>query len=130
MWDWFKTRAENAALRAEVSLLRSQSDKLEWKVAELEKEVRSERNKKDRFVTQYCNQISQKNGLYGVFEDKKPREVEKTERNLSQAEEDKLYWLATQMREDDLQNDLDKPIDTYLNQMKQPDKVEYYLSLA
>lgn len=131
MWDLFKVRARNSALETEVAMLRAQNEKLEWKVEKLEAEVRSERSKKDKFVNQYCNQISQKNGLYGVFEDApKPRKVEQEPRELTQAETDKINYLAEQTRLLDLENDIDKPLHVYIEQMMKPDKLEYYLNLA
>lgn len=126
---FFDNRARIAELQAEVKFLRAQNQTLEWKNTELEKEVRAERNKKDKFVTQYCNQISQKNGLYGVFEEKKAEKKESQPRSLTPKDEEKLNFFAEQMRAEDLQNDVERPLDFYLNQIKQPDNLDYYLQL-
>ena len=123
----FRTAGEVASLTRECLFLQKEREKLEWKVAELEKEVKAERAKKDKFVTQFCNQISVKAGLYGQFtnEEVKAKAVEQLPPVLTPFQEEEIATYAAQMRNADIDDGMQNvpPLDMYIQNMRQdPDK--------
>lgn len=123
----FRTAGEVASLTRECLFLQKEREKLEWKVAELEKEVKAERAKKDKFVTQFCNQISVKAGLYGQFtnEEVKAQKVEQLPPVLTPFQEEEIATYAAQMRNADIDDGMQNvpPLDMYIQNMRQdPDK--------
>ena len=126
----FRTAGEVSGLSQQVTFYEKQNELLEWKVKELEKEVKSERRLKDTFVRQFCNQMSVKNGLYGAF--KTPEEEKRPEQSklfdLSPDEEEKILWAAEQMRNDDIESGNDpRPIEAYANKLRE-DPARYILN--
>ena len=123
----FRTAGEVASLTRECLFLQKEREKLEWKVTELEKEVKAERAKKDKFVTQFCNQISVKSGLYGQFtnEEVKAQKVEQLPPVLTPFQEEEIATYAAQMRNADIEEGMLNvpPLDMYIQNMRQdPDK--------
>ena len=123
----FRTAGEVASLTRECLFLQKEREKLEWKVAELEKEVKAERANKDKFVTQFCNQISVKAGLDGQFtnEEVKAKAVEQLPPVLTPFQEEEIATYAAQMRNADIDDGMQNvpPLDMYIQNMRQdPDK--------
>ncbi len=127
----FRTAGEVASLTRECLFLQKEREKLEWKVAELEKEVKAERAKKDKFVTQFCNQISVKAGLYGQFtnEEVKAKAVEQLPPVLTPFQEESLRTYATQMRNESIEDGMLNvpPLETYIEGLRQDPELDKYL---
>ena len=86
----------------ECLFLQEERKKLEWKVEQLEKEVKSERKRFDSFQKTYFNQISVKNGLSGAFKDKEEKlPVKPIDNDLNMFQKQELEDIAKQLKEQD-----------------------------
>lgn len=131
MWKWFRnlfrTAGEVASLTRECLFLQKEREVLESRVAQherkielLEKSVLAERARKDKFVMQFCNQLSVKNKLYGVFtdstEETKPKELPQSTLNVFEQEE--LRLQAIEWQRQDIENGMPElPLEVYLTKM-------------
>lgn len=99
----FRKASELGRLDNENARLVAALQKTEWKVTELEKEVRSERNKKDKILLRYADQVSRQNKLPEHFvSDAKPPEPPPIE-VPSMLEDERYRHTAQKLREADLE---------------------------
>lgn len=124
--DMFRTASEVANLTSRCVYLEGERTKLEWKIEQLEAEVRRERKRYDAFQRTYFNQISVKNGLYGAFDnagEDRPKTPETLPPEITPIEEETLRSYAVQLQEDDRAQGIDRPLSDYLAAMKeQPER--------
>lgn len=117
--NMFRTAGEIAVLSQQLAFYESENKKLAWRAEQLEKQVTKERDSKDKVMLRYCDQISVKNGLYGTFKEIAVEKTKVTEPAFTQAETEKIEYLAGEMRDSDIQMDIEpKSLETYIEAIK------------
>ncbi len=125
--DMWATAQEVTALRQQLAFYQEQNNINEWKVEQLEKQVKLERTKHDKFVTVTMNQLCAQAKLpTNKYKDVEPDETttqeeppeEKRERV---AIEEQYKFYAGQMRDADIEERGEEnvqPLEYYVQQIK------------
>lgn len=118
----FAKATEIDRLRDERDTARMYLHRADTRIEVLEKQLQTERDKKDKFMLKYCDQISVQHKLYGVFaKDDTPKPEKPIE--LSPEEEADVQWLAQTQRNADIDLGKDVPdISVYETAIRQDPK--------
>jgi len=117
---WFNQASEIETLRRQLSSKESDLATERWRVEQLEKQILAERKGKDKFVLDYANACSKMIGLKPMFSEvHEKKEAHQSTDTYSEQENQQFEWMAKEMRDADIANDIDVPdLQTYVNLIK------------
>ncbi len=128
--NFFKTAGEVAALTQQCDFYQHELERVRWENEQLRAEVKSERQKKDRIVNKFCDQISKQQGLPTLFKEKEV--TPQAEPEFNYADEEAIRFTAESARNDDIERlraegkegiEFPPSIETYIDAIRQdPDK--------
>lgn len=117
---WFNQASEIETLRRQLSSKEADLATERWRVEQLEKQILAERKGKDKFVLDYANACSKMIGLKPMFSEvHEKQEAHQSTDTYSEQENQQFEWMAKEMRDADIANDIDVPdLQTYVNLIK------------
>lgn len=108
-------------LADERDYLQSCLDRETYRNGELEKQIIKERNRVDKFLLRYADNLSVKNGLYAKFT-QDAKELEPQKESAPEPVSEKITWAAEKNREADVQfygEENVQPIEVYVKEISE-----------
>lgn len=117
---WFNQASEIDTLRRQLSSKEADLATERWRVEQLEKQVEKQTKRADKAMLDYANACGKLVGQKPMFSEvHEKKEAHQSTDTYSEQENLQFEWMAKEMRDADIANDIDVPdLQTYVNLIK------------